>query len=454
MALRIGEIIERLRPGDRNTPLRTSQLRPEVGEPLDTTKPPKPPEGVFRVEREFNRFLQEVSPELKRAIEAARLEQSQKQELITLFHRERRSSLVLSIVDKDRSWILNSELSSASAYTDRKIPNPIVIYDKNMMSQGGAAQFLPAFCLNLKKRVGLKITRPDRKEEEVPEIMHEAYTLAGETHLGTPGISRYYYFGKTSTEEKVLIMEYFDTHEYPTLRQIIDRDPSIPLQVIERILHPENLHAYVSSILQTLKELHTPKVRRVIGGGNVANTLQRGQYMELIHCDIKPENILVHILPLLKNEKLINDPNNHKTVLLDFGLASLAHPVEEGDVRGSMGYSSLNTGAAYDCSAVAIILHELITGQNYWLSIDPPPTMQNVSPVGIAIQHIMLGSVGNLHEDKIQSYCKKYGLDFESVLIFFEMALPKGSDSGFANAAEFARSFNQAFGKPDTVAFR
>src|SRR5438876_1550642 len=142
------------------------------------------------------------------------------------------------------------------------------------LGSGGFADVYLAEHLHLKTLAAIKVLRAHLAPQDIDRFLLEARTIA---HLNHPHIVRVFNFRMDGTTP-FLVMEYAPEG---TLRQAHPRGSIVPLT---RVV------LYVKQVAAALQHAHTAK---------------------LIHCDVKPENMLLR--------------SRDEVLLSDFGIAAVAH---------------------------------------------------------------------------------------------------------------------------------
>ena len=202
-----------------------------------------------------------------------------------------------------------------------------------LLGTGGFAEVYLAEHIYLKKPVAIKVLHTHLAQEEFAGFLQEAQTIARLKH---PHIIPIFDFGIDSTP--FLVMDYLPQG---SLRQRHPRGTIVPFNTVV---------FYVSQIAVALQYAHDSQV---------------------IHRDVKPENILINA--------------NNEVVLSDFGIAARAHrttSLKTMDISGSPSYMSPEhiagkPRAASDQYSLGIVTYE-------WLCGIPPFSGE---PMGIMYQH-------------------------------------------------------------------
>ncbi|MCL1917435.1 MAG: protein kinase [Peptococcaceae bacterium] len=199
------------------------------------------------------------------------------------------------------------------------------------LGAGGMAIVYKAQDTQLERTVAVKVLRKQfvNDEEFVENFRQEAQSVARLSH---PNIVSFYDVGHDG-DVNYIIMEYI---EGKTLKQVVRENGSFPL----------------------------PEAINIID--QVAEALNHAHAKDIVHRDIKPQNIMV-------------TPNNQAKVT-DFGLAGAAMsaaPARIGEVVGSVYYLSPEQARGdlvteqSDIYSLGIILYELMTGQLPYVGDSP-----------------------------------------------------------------------------------
>jgi serine/threonine-protein kinase len=204
---------------------------------------------------------------------------------------------------------------------------------------GGMADVFRAHDKLLDRSVAVKVLRPQftNDEEFVTRFRREAQAAARLSH---PNIVNMYDVGRDE-ETDYIVMEYISGE---TLKEKIQTDGSLTVELAIRIAL------------------------------EIAEALEHAHQNNLIHCDIKPHNILV--------------TRSGRIKVTDFGIAravTSATMTHTGTIIGSVHYFSPEQakgsaiGAKSDIYSLGVVLYEMLTGS-------VPFTGEN--PVSIALKHL------------------------------------------------------------------
>ncbi len=253
------------------------------------------------------------------------------------------------------------------------------------LGRGGYAHVYLAEHLSLKTRVALKLLKPSvTGHEEMQQFQFEAHLLA---HLRHRHIVRALDFG-WEHGTPFLAMEYAPRG---TLQMTFSQGVPLPLSSI------------LPAVLQT------------------ARALQYLHNHHVIHCDVKPENLLL-------------GPYN-KVWLADFGIATtisteLGRRYNGREVRGTARYMAPeqiqgNPLPASDQYALAVMVYEWLCGQ--------PPF--HGSALGICVNHV------STPPPRLREHVPSISPAVERVVL---KALEKDPHKRFAHVLEFASALKQA----------
>ncbi len=208
-----------------------------------------------------------------------------------------------------------------------------------LVGGGGMAEVYRAHDQLLDRFVAVKILRAQftANEEFVTRFRREAQAAAKLSH---PNIVNVYDVGE---EEEIyyIVMEYVSGE---TLKDKIDREGVLPVEKAVRI------------------------------ADEIAQALEHAHQNHLVHCDIKPHNIMVTTTGRIK--------------VTDFGIAQAvtsATMVHTGTIIGSVHYFSPEqakgapVSAQSDIYSLGVVLYEMLTGK---------VPFEGDSPISIAIKHI------------------------------------------------------------------
>lgn len=193
---------------------------------------------------------------------------------------------------------------------------------ERLLGHGGFADVYLGEHIYLKSLAAIKILHARVEGDDTPGFLNEARTVASLQH---PHIVRVLDFDVTTQGDPFLVMEYAPNG---SLRRRYTRGTRFPLDMI------------VSYTKQ------------------VASALQYAHNQKLIHCDIKPENMLLS--------------NTNEILLSDFGIAVIAHTSRSHnmqEISGTAAYMAPEqlqgkASPASDQYALGIVVYEWLTG-NY-----------------------------------------------------------------------------------------
>ena len=209
------------------------------------------------------------------------------------------------------------------------------------------------------RTLALKTTRPGVSREEELSLSREFYHLSRFNH---PNVISVRDFGTTSDGRHYFTMEFFDGRP---INEFFGTAPGTRLELSDAVL--EDLSAVMIQVLEALDTIHC---------------------QGLLHCDIKPQNILVALEPEppsddrpdvgAVNGKRIADSGRRsadlplprvRAKLLDFGFAERFALSNSREARGTLGYIApevfKGTGldARSDIYSLGMVVYELLTGQ-------------------------------------------------------------------------------------------
>lgn len=228
----------------------------------------------------------------------------------------------------------------------------------NQIGRGGFAEVYLGEHIYLKTKAAIKVLHTHLAQEEHAGFLSEAQTIA---HLQHPHIVRVLEFG-AGDDTPYLVMEYAPNG---TLRGRYPKGTVLPLPTI------------------------LPLVKKV------AAALQYAHDQNLIHRDVKPENILL---------------GEHDEVLLsDFGIALIVQGIgsqQHQEVVGTIGYMAPEQllgkpHFASDQYALAIIVYEWLTGarpfqgsyaevSSQHIFASPPPLREKAPGVPLAVEAVVM----------------------------------------------------------------
>lgn len=167
--------------------------------------------------------------------------------------------------------------------------------------------------------VALKILRPDAPKGTELQLRAEFYNLSRFTH---PGIVAAFDYVSTPQPRPYFTMEFFE---------------GLPINAFFAEGFSPGLTAVTLQLLHALDRIHA---------------------QSLIHCDLKPQNILV-----------AEGDGAPQAKLLDFGLAGRPSSSEAAVPRGTLGYvapeilKGVDADARADLYSLGLVLYEVVTGQ-------------------------------------------------------------------------------------------
>ncbi|HVB22150.1 MAG TPA: serine/threonine-protein kinase [Ktedonobacteraceae bacterium] len=189
-----------------------------------------------------------------------------------------------------------------------------------LLGHGGFADVYLGDHIYLNSQAAIKVLHARVEGDDTPGFLNEARTVANLQH---PHIVRVLDFDVTMQGDPFLVMEYAPNG---SLRRRYTRGTRLPLDMI------------VSYTKQ------------------VAGALQYAHHQKLIHCDIKPENMLLS--------------SNNEILLSDFGIAVIAHTSRSHnmqEISGTAAYMAPEqlqgkASPASDQYALGIVVYEWLTG--------------------------------------------------------------------------------------------
>lgn len=249
-----------------------------------------------------------------------------------------------------------------------------------LLGKGGFSEVYLGEHVYLKTQAAIKILRVRLERDELPHFLQEARVIA---HLEHPHIVRVLDFGMEGATP-FLVLAYAP---HGSLRQRYPRGSALPL----------------ASIVRYTRE--------------IAGALQYAHSRQLIHGDVKPENMLI--------------AGDERLLLSDFGLAVVAQhsqQTHEQEISGTVAYMAPEQlrgkpGQASDQYALGIVVYEWLCGSRPF----------NGSFAEIAMQH--------LHAPPPALPEKTLLPAIEQVVM---RALSKEPGKRFASIDEFARALEQA----------
>ena len=254
---------------------------------------------------------------------------------------------------------------------------------ERLLGHGGFADVYLGKHIYLNSLAAIKILHARIEGDDTSDFLHEARTVARLQH---PHIVRVLDFDVTPQGDPFLVMEYAPNG---SLRRRFARGTRLPLDMI------------VSYTRQ------------------VASALQFAHNQKLIHCDIKPENMLLS--------------SNNQILLSDFGIAVIAHTSRSHnmqEISGTAAYMAPEqlqgkASPASDQYSLAIVVYEWLTG-NY-------PFHGTLTE--IVTQHMMIPP------RPLREMLPTLPAEVEQVV---SMALAKDPAQRFARVEAFANALEQA----------
>lgn len=252
----------------------------------------------------------------------------------------------------------------------------------SQIGRGGFAEVYLGEHIYLKTKAAIKVLRTHLAEEEHEKFFSEAQTIA---HLQHNHIVRVLEFG-VEDDTPYLVMEYAPNG---TLRQRFPRGKAVPL----------------NTILPVVKQ--------------IAAALQYAHGQNLIHRDVKPENMLIG--------------ENDEILLSDFGISLIIQETssqERQEVVGTISYMAPeqlqgNPHLASDQYALGVIVYEWLAGERPFQG----------SFVEISSQHMFT------HPASLREKAPSISLAVEAVVM---KALAKDPEQRFASVQEFANALEAA----------
>jgi serine/threonine protein kinase/tetratricopeptide (TPR) repeat protein len=259
----------------------------------------------------------------------------------------------------------------------------------SLLGQGGFSEVYLGEHIYLKTQAAIKILTIPLERDERSNFLSEARIIA---HLDHPHIVRVLDFG---LQDRVpfLVLSYAP---HGSMHQLYPKGEALPLSVI------------VSTIKQ------------------VASALHYAHSQQLVHGDVKPENILVG--------------RDHEILLSDFGVAVVAsHPLQRSDISGTVAYMAPEQlrgepTFASDQYALGIVVYEWLCGSRPFtgtfteiamqhLHSAPPPLRDRQPQLSPAIEQVVMRA---LAKDPQQRYAS---------ILDFAQALEAACRPMFVNAA-------------------
>ncbi len=260
-----------------------------------------------------------------------------------------------------------------------------------LLGTGGFADVYLGEHILLKSHAAIKVLHTQIQQNVMTSFLQEAQTIE---RLRNPYIVRFLDFGKHPSDDLFfLIMEYAPQGNL-------------------RDLHPRGSKVPLSTIVTYVKQ--------------VAHALQHAHDEQLIHCDIKPENMLV--------------THNGNIIISDFGLATIARHTSSQNMNYLAGTAQYmapeqfkgKPRPATDQYALAITTYE-------WLCGEPPFTDGNFIQLGYQHTH---EPIPPLKERGVT-----VSSEVEQVLM---KGLAKEHAQRYASVREFAEELEKA-SKPQAV---
>ncbi len=254
-----------------------------------------------------------------------------------------------------------------------------------LLGRGGFADVYLGEHIYLKIQAAIKILHTQLEGEDLKDFLQEAQTIARLRH---PHIIRILDFGVDHTENTPYLV--MDLASNGTLRQ----------------RHPKGSTLSLVTIVSYVKQ--------------VASALQYAHDEKLIHCDVKPENMLLG--------------SNEEVLLSDFGIAALAHSTSSLKTQkysGTVHYSAPEQiqgkpRPASDQYALGIVIYEWLTGSR---------PFSGSSHIEIAMQHI------STLPPPLHAKLSKISPVVEQIVM---MALEKDPKQRFPSVQQFATALEQA----------
>jgi serine/threonine protein kinase len=257
-----------------------------------------------------------------------------------------------------------------------------------LLGKGGFADVYIGEHIYLKNQAAVKVLHARVGEADLENFLHEARILVKLIH---PHIVRILDFGVTDATP-FLAMDYALGG---TLRQRYPSGTRVPLPLVV---------TYVKQVASALQFAHNQK---------------------LVHCDVKPENILLD--------------KSDSVLLSDFGIATIAqsthHPrLDREQATGTIGYMApeqiqSNPRAASDQYALGIVTYEWLCGVRPFRG----------SFTEIAVKHTMVAPPA------LREYVPDLSLEVERVVL---TALAKAPEARFPSVMAFAAALERAVFDP------
>ncbi|HEY5003102.1 MAG TPA: serine/threonine-protein kinase, partial [Ktedonobacteraceae bacterium] len=240
-----------------------------------------------------------------------------------------------------------------------------------LLGQGGFAEVYLGEHVYLKTPGAIKLLHTKGAyQKELEDFLREAQAIAQLVH---PHIVRVLEFGVHQEETPYLVMDYAANG---TLRQRYPRKTPLPLII--------------------------PSVKQV------AAALQHAHDARIIHCDIKPENMLLG--------------RDDQVLLSDFGIALRAHSstsLSVQEVAGTATYMAPEQFQGKPCLAsdqyaLSVVVYEWLTGERPFhgsffelatqhIFAPPPPLHEQVPSISPVIEHVVLRALAKAPQDRYAS---------------------------------------------------
>jgi len=282
-----------------------------------------------------------------------------------------------------------------------------------LLGQGGFADVYLGVHIHLQTPAAVKIMHNRLTEEEVAQFRTEAQNLANLRH---PHIVRILDFGLEETIP-FLVMDYAPNG---TLRK----------------KHPPGSRLSLTTVISYVRQM--------------ASALSFAHEHRLIHCDVKPENMLLG--------------SNGELLLSDFGIAAVAHSTttqKTQEIAGTVAYMAPEQlqgrpRVESDQYALGIVVYEWLCGKrpfqgNYiqiatqHQSIPPPPLRDTVPSLPPAFERVVMRA---LEKDP-----KKRFAGIESFTAAMAAAVPAATSPAAAAAGSTLLAYRDHFGGANVVAW-